>query len=155
MKMEPKILTYTVDVKEFKERGYAFQKLYARNYKSYNKKINGWDIWVFQKGKELYIKDWFETTAATIEFWKANVEQIRKDNVNRPTMSGSPYNYMPCEIHEVTNEIRLRGKEYYTWLIEQGERTDGKYEEYPWSERILTTESFQAVVDEIEYLTKK
>jgi len=47
--------------------GYTFQKLYANNYRCYHKKLDGHHIWVWQKGKEIEVDDWYHITEAIIK----------------------------------------------------------------------------------------
>lgn len=135
---------WTIPVTEFKKRGYEFLKMYARNYKCYHKKVNGYDFWVWVKGKEFYIKDWFHNTENVINFYMNNVERQRAENKGKKSFSGGDLTFMPLILNDVTGEVR-----FFDYTKDFPNNNPDQRTLY------LDTESFMDVVKEFQYLSKK
>ena len=84
------ILKFTGDFTKLKEMGYEFIKLYARNYKVYNKKMpKSFDIWVWVgNGGYIEINDLYSNTKSFVEALKTiDWETIE----NRESVFGGNY----------------------------------------------------------------
>ena len=47
-------------------KGFIFQKLYARNFKSYRKQLEDHRIWIWVRGREIEVDDWYNCTGGVI-----------------------------------------------------------------------------------------
>lgn len=67
--MENHDLKFTGKFTDLKDKGYTFMKLYANNYKVYNKKLpGGWDFWVWVgDGGSIEIEDYYSNTKNFID----------------------------------------------------------------------------------------
>lgn len=137
----------TIPLSELKSRGYIFQKLYARNHKTYRKKFkSGWTIWIWVANKGVEINDYYEHTEPIINYWKNNVDRFRDKYKGTTSVTGGERCGMFLELNRTTGEIRERN--YLKYLEESCD------DSYPFTELILTTDSFEEIVNEIDYLTK-
>lgn len=147
-----KSLHFTVNVKELKNRGYTFQKLYAAEYKTYRKKINDYTIWLWVKGKEIEIEDWFSLTGPIIDFIKKHYDEWKVENDKLP----SPSEVITLHIERDTGEIKFKDyDEYYKAMFGDDVESDIYRKKYDrWREYDIHYETFKDVLTEIDWLTK-
>lgn len=145
-------LNFSINVKELKPRGYIFQKLYAADYKSYRKEIEGYTLWLWVKSKTIEINDWYSYTKNIIEFYKENFEQWAIENSKLP----KPRFAMVLHANHSTGEIKLKDfNEYYKVLLSKNESDfDLYHEKYDhWREIVLIPKLFDVIIKEIDFLT--
>ncbi len=64
-----KYIKYTGAFKDLIPLGFEFQKLYAANYRCYHSRKKGNPVfWIWQKGREIEIEDWYDLSAPVIEY---------------------------------------------------------------------------------------
>ncbi len=149
-----KNLNFNIDVKKLIPIGYIHQKLYARNYKTYRKKIECHTIWLWIKGKTIEVDDWYSYTNNVIEFYKNNFDKWKKENKKL----ARPRHAMILHANHSTGEIKLKDfDEYYKSMFSENNKIiDDYYKKYKnWREIILIPKLFDKVISEIDYLTTK
>jgi hypothetical protein len=151
-KLYYKHLHFSVNVKLLIPRGYTFQKLYASNYKTYRKKFRSFTIWLWVKGKTIEINDWYTYTNNVIECYKNNYEQWKLEN----SKLSSPRSVMVLHANHSTGEVKLKDySQYYEAFLGDPKKVDEYYKKYEdWSEIILSPNSFNEVLEEIDFLIK-
>lgn len=133
-------MQFTTPIPDLKDRGYIYQKLYAAEYKTYRKEFGEhkeYTIWLYVQGKTIEINDWYSSTEAIINVYKANSKEHKKE-------------YCILELNKTTQEVRLRDKKKYYKGIMKG---DYSYME-GWREIIIYIPYFKEVLKEIEFLLK-
>lgn len=147
-----KELHYTIKEGELKSMGYTFQKLYAANYITYRKKIGDYAIWLWSKGKTVEIDDWHQHTINILNFYKENLQSYTESESKMP----KPSEYMVLKIKEDDSTVILKDKREYYDIIGKSDAEQNayfkKYENY--REVVIYMPNFQAILDEIEILTK-
>lgn len=138
-------MKFTIETKQLKERGYIFQKLFARNYKTYRKAIKEYTIWLWVLEHSIEIKDWHEHTEAVLNFFKNNIEE------NQRRLEGTTYSkdYMRLRLNRKTGEVIF--KDFEMLQFEDTEAYDTKWTD--WEDIILGINTFQEVVKEVNILT--
>lgn len=144
------ILTYKIKESKLKGMGYTFQKLYARNYKTYRKIVGDNTLWLWSKGKTIELDDLYHLTGEVINFVKENINNYFYQEKE----------YIKISINTSTNEIKivpllqkvfkdnpLISKEEQWSLFEHqlNEEQEIKY-------KVFYKKSFQEVLQEIEKL---
>lgn len=147
-------MKFTSPVNQLKDRGYTFQKMYANDYKCYWKKIsNTFTIWLWVKGKEIEINDWYGMTEPILKFYKDNFDSWLKENSKRP----KPLNGMFILYNPKTKDVILKDfKEYYTAICQDDPKLiDAYYKKYEgYYEQILNIKTMEKIFSEIKILTK-
>ncbi len=157
-----KFLQFTIATGKLQEMGYTFQKLYARDYKTYRKKINDWTIWLWVQERRLEIDDWFHYTGPIIDFYKKNLEANQElpymKEVKRRRPESIAHEYMKLFVHEETCEVIFYDMDGYMEAMSQkdfmkaSEAFEKKYEGY--RKIVIHIPTFNNVLAEIETLTK-
>lgn len=139
------MLTYSIPEKEFKKRGYTFQKLYAANYKTYRKTLEGYKIWIWVKDKMIEINDWHEHTSKVIDFYL----KYRDYTPEELTKS----DYLKLQLNHKTGHIQLFDYEEYFKVFETGSWDNWIAKDYDsYSTIVLSKNNFQLIIDEIKTL---
>ncbi len=155
MRDKDNYLKFTIDIKKLKGLGYTFQKLYARNYKTYRKDIGkgGRTIWLWVLERRIEIDDWFSDTGAILEFYKKNRNHPEFDRLNK---AGEKWNYYKIRLCNSTGEIiEYDNKEYYQELSSKDDKSIEKYfEKYKdYREIVFYKPTMEFLLKEIEVLT--
>lgn len=148
------ILRYTIKEKSLKDLGYTFQKLYARNYKTYRKEFkNNRTIWLWVKDKRLEVDDWFDHTGNILQFYK---DHINSPEFNRINPTGKASEYAKIRLNTKTGEIiHFNYEEYYEVLMSNldiFDDYDKKYEDF--REIVFYKPFMPTLLAEIDFLTK-
>lgn len=133
------VMKFTVEIKELKERGYTFQKLYASDHKSYRKKIGDYTIWLWVMERELEIDCWYQHTDNIVKFFK------KHDN-KKTALSGMD-KYMQLKVNQKTSEVLLKEPD----ALEYTDAYVKKWEN--WKNVVIHIESFREVIKEVNILT--
>lgn len=134
-----------------KTRGYTFQKLYARNHKTYRKKIGDFTIWLWETEKSLEVDDWHGNTGNIIEFFKNNKQHFKKSQMFDFSSLKIQYNLETAEVQLFDYE------EYYKIFQKENKSTDNCWDE--WEEKykdwrtLVISDKFERVIEEIEILS--
>ena len=146
-------MKFTAPIKELKPRGYTFQKLYAADYVTYRKefgKHGSYKIWLWKKGRQLEINDWYGSTGDVIECYKNNIEQWKIDN----SKLSVPMSGMSLNLNNKTGEVTLRDMEEYLKMFMSKDEKIVKEWYDTYREVIIHIDLFEEVLKEVEYLTK-
>jgi hypothetical protein len=145
MEKQLPITHYTISEKELSERGYTFQKLFARNHKTYRKEIAGFTVWVWVKNKMVEINEWFHYTGNIVKYFTENVAAHE---------AYSRSNYMVVMVNRDTCEISLSRevKAKYNISTDNDWYEHEQYDNY--REVVLHIPNFKKVIEEFNYLTK-
>lgn len=148
-------LIINADVKALIPRGYKFQKLYARDYKCYHKKITpSYTIWVWIKGKSIEVNDWYANTKAIISLFK--------EHINNPIFKevgfGGDFRSLKIQSCQRTGQVQIFDYEEYSKVFISKAKNPwkdwmAKYED--WNNEIyLRKDEMIKLIKEINFLTK-
>lgn len=59
-------MKFTGKFKDLSRKGFVFQKLYARNFKSYRKRSENYCIWIWVRDREIEVDDWYNCTEGVL-----------------------------------------------------------------------------------------
>jgi len=147
-------LHYKVSVQELRERGYTFQKLFARNYKCYWKDLEAThSIWCWVAGKTIEIKDLYCRSKLVLDYFLRH-----KDNESMWFKGAMfpDYKYLHTRFNRKTGEIITREE-----IIEKVKPKT--YEEMfnavhkpvkDWEELVFHYDIWLGIADEVKFLTK-
>lgn len=156
-------MKYTINIKELIPRGYQFQKLYANNYKTYHKKINSrMRIWIFVKGCEIEVNDWFDNTENLIKFYIENKENPIFNEFS--PISKGPKNYAKVQMNPNTGFVQFFDDKLYFGVFDKARNLPENRMSEAWAdwnqmyknwynEIILSHDSMKELIEEINYLT--
>ena len=100
-------LSFTGTFKNLKKLGYDFMKLYANNYKVYNKKLeeSRWNIWVWvAHGGYIELQDLYDNTKQFIE----KVKEINWADVEESTTFDTKWKYVYIYYSHNNPKISMR-----------------------------------------------
>ena len=84
-------MKFTGTFKNLKNYGYEFMKLYAMDYKVYNKKVNHDEIWIWvAQGGYIELNDWYQNTEIILN----TIKSIDWDRVEEIDFMGAPEKYI-------------------------------------------------------------
>lgn len=154
-------LQYKTKEVDLKNMGYTYQELYARNYKTYRKKINDYTLWLWAKGKRLEVDDWFHHTGKIIEFFKnnlgANSNLPKMKNAKKRNPETAVVEYMTLHVHKKENTVQFYDDDgYMTALLSKSFEVDfpkfeEKYKDY--RKIVIHIPTFMDVLKEVDILT--
>jgi hypothetical protein len=152
-------LKYSIPESKLKGMGYIFQKLYARDYKTYRKKVGHYTIWLWVKEHRLEVNDWFDSTIDVINFFKENQndpifekesflggKRSMKILLNRDTKHIIKFESIHQEYIDAFNSFQTPDETIW-------EEYNKKYEDY--SEIFLGKDTMEELIKEIDILVQK
>lgn len=138
-------LKFNIDTKKLKGMGYTFQKLYARNYKTYSKKVGCYKVWIWVKDKSIEVTQFQYNDKNIIAFYEANANSPLFNEIS--VVFKEPKNYIVVLSNGETGEVKL--KDYSKKALELLQ------EDHLWSEIILHKEDMDMLLQEIKMLQSK
>lgn len=144
-----KIYKWSIPRTQLLGLGYAFKKLYARNYQVYNKSLGyNHKIWLWVVDKLVEVNDWGGYTYSLIEFYKSNKHLANSNG------------FFKCQLNYTTGVIQVFDQDTYSVQFKKtGEdmekAVDSWYEKYPpeqWGEILFKIESMEILIKELELL---
>lgn len=103
-----KYLKFTGNFRDLKKLGFHFQKMYAANYRCYtdysdNNLLDEYPFWIWQKGREIEIHDWYGLTAPVLEYIQTH--ELIPRTINHPKFK-STIDYFTLICNRKTHEVR-------------------------------------------------
>ena len=144
-------MKYNIAESKLKNLGYTFQKLYAANYKTYRKEINGYKLWLWSKNKQIEINDWYGHTEAILNFYKANINDPGFDIYSK--LKESLRGYIVVQMNPKNGFVQLRDQETYfkALMSHDWDEWDEKYDGW-YNEIVLSRDGMNAIINEIKIL---
>jgi len=155
-------MNFTIDPKQLIPRGYTFQKLYARNYKCYHRKLaSGHRLWLWMKGRNIEINDWYDQSENLIKFFIQNQDCPLFDEIG---WQGNPKNYIKVQMNPEDGFVQLYDDKEYFQVFEKSRNLPKSRKGEAWSvwtekygdwhnEIIMHRDSMTELINEVNYLT--
>ena len=116
-------MKFTGQFNQLKHKGFKFLKMYGRNHICYLKRIKpttvldgneygGVAIWVWKKGRDIEIDDYYDATSNIVEFFKKNLSYWEWKKVDRDSPKSlyklATLNLMFLILDRSTKELRFK-----------------------------------------------